>query len=111
MNFLPLGLTDLTDYVNNTSDYNFEDFEAPIRELAVHDGKIYSIPYLNYAVGLIVRQDLFDDPALQEKFQTEFGKPLAIPTTLDEYVRSGQILQGEWGCRRSHAASVRLQNF
>jgi multiple sugar transport system substrate-binding protein len=84
-------LSDLTDYVNNTPNYNFEDFEAPIRELSVHDGKIYSIPYLNYAVGLIVRQDLFDDPTLQEKFQTEFGKPLAIPTTPDEYVQVGKF--------------------
>ena len=86
-------LTDLTDYVNNTPDYNFEDFEAPIRELAVQDGKIYSIPYLNYAVGLIVRQDLFDDPALMEKYQAEFGKPLGIPTTLDEYVQVGKFFK------------------
>ena len=56
-------LTDITDYVNNTPNYNFEDFEAPIRDLTLQDGKIYAVPYLNYAVGLIVRQDLFDDPA------------------------------------------------
>ena len=86
-------LSDLTDYVNNTPNYNFEDFEAPIRDLSVQNGKIYSIPYLNYAVGLIVRQDLFDDPTLQEKFQAEFGKPLAIPTTLDEYVQVGKFFQ------------------
>ena len=42
---------------------------------------------------MIVRQDLFDDPALQEKFQAEYGKPLKIPTTLDEYVEVGKFFK------------------
>ncbi len=86
-------LSDLTEYVNTTPNYDFEDFEAPIRDLTVHDGKIYAVPYLNYAVGLIVRQDLFDDPAMKEKFQAKYGKPLAIPTTLDEYVEVGKFFK------------------
>jgi multiple sugar transport system substrate-binding protein len=86
-------LSDLTDYVNNTPNYNFDDFEAPIRELSVHDGKIYSVPYYNYAVGLIVRQDLFDDATLKEKFQAEYGRELTIPTTSDEYVEVGKFFK------------------
>ena len=86
-------LTDLTDYVNNTPGYNFDDFEAPIRDLTVHGGKIYAVPYLNYAVGLIVRQDLFDDPDMQAKYQAEYGKPLAVPTTLDDYVQVGKFFK------------------
>ncbi|NMC13655.1 MAG: sugar ABC transporter substrate-binding protein [Chloroflexi bacterium] len=86
-------LSDLTEYVNSTPGYNWEDFEAPIRELAEHDGKIYAIPYLNYAVGLIVRQDLFDDPELKAKFKEKTGKDLAIPTTNDEYVEVGKFFK------------------
>jgi len=86
-------LSDLTDYVNGTPNYNFEDFEAPIRDLTVHDGKIYAVPYLNYAVGLIVRQDLFDDKDMQAKYQAKYGKPLAVPTTLEDYVQVGKFFK------------------
>jgi multiple sugar transport system substrate-binding protein len=86
-------LSDLTDYVNATPNFNFDDFEAPIRDLTMQNGKIYAIPYLNYAVGLIVRQDLFDDPTMQTKFQEKFGKALKVPTTLDEYVEVGKFFK------------------
>ncbi len=86
-------LLELNDYIAQTPDYNFDDFIGPIRELTTHDGKITAVPYLNYAVGLIVRQDLFDDQALKDKFQTEFNKPLAIPTTLDEYLEVGKFFK------------------
>jgi len=86
-------LTELNDYIANTPGYNWEDFIGPIRELTTHDGKITAVPYLNYAVGLIVRQDLFDDPAMQEKFQAKYNKPLAIPTTPDEYVEVGKFFK------------------
>lgn len=86
-------LMDLTDYVNNTPDYNFDDFAAPVRDLTTHDGVITAIPYYNYALGLIVRQDLFDDPNLQANFKTEYGRDLAIPTTLDEYLEIGKFFE------------------
>jgi len=86
-------LMDLTDYVNNTPDYNFDDFAAPIRDLTTHDGVITAIPYYNYALGLIVRQDLFDNPDMQAKFMTEYGRALVVPTTLDEYLEVGKFFQ------------------
>ncbi len=86
-------LTDLTDYIKNTPDYDFEDYAAPIRDLTTHDGVITAVPYYNYALGLIVRQDLFDDPDLQSKFEAEYGRPLAVPTTLDEYLEVGKFFQ------------------
>ena len=84
-------LTELNDYIDNTHDYNFDDFIEPIRELTVHDGKITAIPYYNYALGLIVRQDLFDDKDMQDKFQSTYNRPLAAPTTLDEYLEIGKF--------------------
>ena len=86
-------LTELNDYIANTPGYNFEDFVGPIRELTTHDGKITAVPYLNYAVGLIVRQDLFDDPDMQAKFQAKYNKALAVPTTLDEYLEVGKFFK------------------
>lgn len=57
-----------------TTDYDFDDFIVPLRNVGVVDGTIYGVPYYNYALGLIVRQDIFDN------------RGLSVPTTLDDYV-------------------------
>ncbi len=73
-------LTPLDDYIAKTNGYNYDDFVGPLREIGEVDGKIYGVPYYNYALGLIVRQDIFDD------------KGVAVPTTLDDYVKTVQSL-------------------
>ena len=40
---------------------------------------------------MIVRQDLFDDKDMQDKFQSTYNRPLAAPTTLDEYLEIGKF--------------------
>ncbi len=67
-------LLPLDDRIAATKGYDYADFVGPLREIGEVDGKIYGVPYYNYALGLIVRQDLFD----------EQGIP--VPTTLDDYV-------------------------
>jgi len=86
--------TELNDYIDNApSDYNYDDFIGSLRKLATHDGKITAIPYINYAIGLIVRQDLFDDKDMKDKFQSAYNKPLAIPKTLDDYLEVGKFFK------------------
>jgi len=63
------------------NDYNYEDFAAPVRQIAEVDGHIYGVPFYNYGLGLIYRQDLFEQAGL---------KP---PTTLDELQSAAQQLQ------------------
>ncbi len=92
-------LTPLDDYIAATQGYDFNDFVGPVRDIGVVDGKVYGVPYYNYALGMIVRQDLFDNPDYQAKYQEKYGKPLAIPTTLEDYVQVGQFFkeQGIYG--------------
>lgn len=92
-------LTPLDDFIVNTPDYDYADFVGPLREIGEVDGKIYGVPYYNYALGLIVRQDLFENPDYQAKYQQQFGKPLAVPTTLEDYVQIGKFFreQGIYG--------------
>ena len=73
-------LEPLDDRIAATPDYDFEDFFAPLRDVATVDGTVYAVPYYNYALGLIVRQDIFDEQGL------------AVPTTLEEYVAVAQAL-------------------
>jgi ABC-type glycerol-3-phosphate transport system substrate-binding protein len=63
------------------NDYNYEDFAAPVRQIAEVDGHTYGVPFYNYGLGLIYRQDLFEKAGL---------KP---PTTLDELQSAAQQLQ------------------
>lgn len=92
-------LAALDDYVAAQEGYDLQDFVEPLRAIGEVEGRLYGVPYYNYALGLIVRQDLFDDPANQEKFQAEYGRPLAVPTTLEEYLEVGQFFtaQGIYG--------------
>ncbi len=67
-------LTRLDEMVKATDGYDYQDFVAPLRDIGEVDGTIYGVPYYNYALGLIVRQDVFD------------GNHLSVPTTLEDYV-------------------------
>ena len=66
-----------------TPDYDFDDYFAPLREIGIVDGNTYGVPYYNYALGLIVRQDIFDE------------RGLTVPTTLDDYVAMASALTGD----------------
>ncbi|PJF48975.1 MAG: sugar ABC transporter substrate-binding protein [Chloroflexi bacterium] len=88
-------LLPLDDYIARAPDYDFNDFVGPLRDIGVVDGKVYGVPYYNYALGLIVRQDLFDNPDYQAKFQQAFGKPLQVPTTLEDYVAVGKFFKSQ----------------
>ncbi len=67
-------LAPLDEFIQADSGYDFDDFVGPLRDIDVVGDATYGVPYYNYALGLIVRQDIFDDQGI------------AIPTTLEDYV-------------------------
>ena len=66
-------LAPLDDFIASSEGYDFDDFVGAISSIGVVDGKTYGVPYYNYALGLIVRQDIFDKEGLE------------IPTTIEDY--------------------------
>ena len=76
-------LEPLDGYIAQTAGYDYADFVGPLREIAEVDGKTYGVPYYNYALGLIVRQDILD------------AKGVKIPTTLEDYVAMVKGLTGD----------------
>jgi len=90
-------LEPLDERIKAIPDYDFEDFVRPVREIGVVGGKVYGLPFYNYAVGLIVRQDLFNDSAYRDAYQKKYGKLLAPPTTLEDYVRIAQFFKEQSG--------------
>lgn len=73
-------LEPLDSRLETTEGYDFEDFIGPLREIGVVDGQTYGVPYYNYALGLIVRQDVFDE------------RGMAVPETLEDYVAAAREL-------------------
>ena len=69
-------LTPLNRYIVDTPGYRFEDFVPAVREIGVYNGLIYGVPFYNYAVALIVRQDIFEE------------RGIPVPRSLDEFVRT-----------------------
>lgn len=69
-------LAPLNDFIAGTEGYNYDDFVGPLRDIGEVDGQIYGVPYYNYALGLIVRQDIFDEAGI------------SVPTSLEEYVQT-----------------------
>ncbi|WP_198671147.1 ABC transporter substrate-binding protein [Oceanibium sediminis] len=67
-------LEPLDDYIAATEGYDYEDFVPSLAAISSVGGSIYGVPYYNYALGLIVRQDIFDE------------KGLEIPTTIQDYM-------------------------
>lgn len=61
------------------------------------DGTTYMLPFYNYAMALIYRKDVYEDPALKEKYKARFGKDLTFPATLEEYVELSKFITQESG--------------
>ncbi len=49
------------------------------------DGVTYMLPFYNYSMAIIYRQDLIDDPENQKAFKEKYGMDLRVPVTWDEY--------------------------
>jgi len=77
-----------TDFVEPLQDWFSEEelaaFSPAIIEAATIDGNLQVIPRHADISGMHYRTDLFGDADLQAAFESEYGYPLAPPTTLEE---------------------------
>lgn len=62
---------------------NLED--VPGLEIAMENGVLYLVPYMNEIAGIVYRRDLVEDPSEKANFAARYGYELAPPKTLDEY--------------------------
>lgn len=64
-----------------------------LKMVGYYQGKLYMIPMYNYAMGLIYRTDLMEDPELRKKWKELYGYEMRIPTTVEEYVKLAAFMQ------------------
>lgn len=74
-------LTPLDSRIESTPDYDPDDLFDPLVDITTVDDTRYGVPFYNYALGYIYREDLYEEAGLSE------------PTTLDELVSNVQALK------------------
>ena len=50
-----------------------------------HNNKTYGLPYDGDCINLYYRKDIFENKEYQERFKKQYGYPLSVPKTWDEY--------------------------
>lgn len=86
-------LEDLGPYLARTPDFDTSVYLPSMFNMVGQvDGTVYMLPFYNYAMALIYRTDVLEDPALQAEYRERFGKELALPETLQEYVELAKFL-------------------
>lgn len=48
-------------------------------------GTTYMLPFWQYAMGMLYRKDIVEDPAFQAAYKEKFGRDWRLPETLQEY--------------------------
>lgn len=66
-------------------DFSFDKFTSFIDAFKDADGNIYGVPMEAFVKVYLYRADLFNDPAIQEAFEAEYGYALAPATTHQQY--------------------------
>jgi multiple sugar transport system substrate-binding protein len=85
-------LEPLQPYVD-ASGFDLDPYLPSMLELVgYYQDELYMIPMYNYAMGLIYRTDVLEDEELQAAFREEFGRDLAAPTNLTEYVQTSKFI-------------------
>lgn len=76
-------------------DYDYEDFAEPVRSIAEVDGQTYGVPFYNYGLGLIYREDLFEQANLEPP--TTLAELQDAAEQLDQGDRAGIAMQPQRG--------------
>lgn len=82
------ALLDISSHIktNPPQDYPNGWTESLLR-LQTFDNQVIGLPYHDGPQCLIYRQDLFDNPTEQAAYQQQFGKPLSVPQTWEDFVQ------------------------
>lgn len=89
-------LEPLNDFIDNSGDeYDYEDFAEPLRGIAEIEDEIYAVPFYNYALGLIYREDLFEEEGLTPPESNDELQKIAESLATDDM--SGIAMQPQRG--------------
>ncbi|MEP0321891.1 extracellular solute-binding protein [Bauldia litoralis] len=83
----------LDDYIAKYMNLaDLEDYHPLYKALPTYKGKIWGFFDDGDMFALYYRKDIFEDPKMIEAYQAKFGKPLAVPTTWEDYAQTAQFI-------------------
>jgi multiple sugar transport system substrate-binding protein len=87
------GLVDLAPFIERSppEGYPYAWSDSLLR-LQKFDRAVLGLPYHNGPECLIYRKDLFEDPELSDRYALQFGEPLAVPQTWEQFHRIARFL-------------------
>jgi len=88
-------LEPLDERIDATEVFDWEDYSEPLRTIATVDGKRYGVPFYNYALALVYREDLYEDAGLEPPGSLEELKSAAADLTTGD--RAGIAMQPQKG--------------
>jgi multiple sugar transport system substrate-binding protein len=87
-------LTDLAPKLRTDPPADYPEAWMPsLLRMQTVGEQILGVPYHNGPECLLVRNDLFDDPAERRNYQERFGEPLRIPQTWEEFRQVASFFQ------------------
>lgn len=95
-------LEPLDEYVADTPPQDWPNgWAESMRTLASWDGTTYGIPYHDGPEIFHYREDLFESVEEQRRFRAEYGRPLHVPKTWEEFLEVASFFtrpeEGLWG--------------
>ena len=86
--FIPKVFFDTAVYNHPDSHLEFPGDQSVIDVAAIKDAgfDIYGLPLQANALTMSYRVDLFENPDEQAAFEAEYGRPLTVPATWDEFI-------------------------
>lgn len=67
---------------------DIKDFIPSVLDLyGKYQGTLYAFPYKPDTQMLFYRKDIFDDPAVRQKYQADTGEELKVPTTNEQMIK------------------------
>lgn len=83
----------LDDYIAKYMNMaDLDDYHPLYKALPTYKGKIWGFFDDGDMFALYYRKDIFEDPKMMEAYQAKFGKPLAPPTTWEDYAQTAQFI-------------------
>jgi multiple sugar transport system substrate-binding protein len=80
-------LEPLDDLARNTPSIELDKYvPSMLQMVGYYNGTLYMIPFYNYTMLLFYRDDMMKDPALKREYKSKYGRNLAIPDNLEDYV-------------------------
>jgi len=91
-------LEPLDDLAKKTRSLELDKYVPSMLDMVgYYQGTLYMIPFYNYTMVLIYREDMMNDPQLKKDFKSKYGRNLKIPDNLKDYINLSSFMTMDSG--------------